>query len=78
MRGWGGSCPVDGIRVVGTRPSSKNETSLVNDCCDFNITKARLSASKTFASDHSLDSGSQRNVESAPKKLPSFLDSLRE
>ena len=38
------------------------------------ITSARLSVSKKFASDRSLDSGSQRNVESAPKKLPSFLD----
>ena len=39
------------------------------------ITSARLSISKKFASDRSRSSGgSQRSVESASKKLPSFLD----
>ena len=51
------------IRVVG---------SFNNDCCDLN-NECKAECVEEVCQDRSLDSGSQRNVESAPKKLPSFL-----
>jgi len=57
------------IRVVGSRPSMQLRSSMIAVTL---ITSARLGVSKKFASDRSLDS--DRNVEPAPKKLPSFLD----